>query len=49
MAVECVNRRERVSQRGWRTKDRRLIALATLPEWRSIREGPEVEHDLAAD
>jgi hypothetical protein len=26
-----------------------LIRLATLPEWRSIREGQEIEHGLDAD
>lgn len=33
-----VNRRERISQRGWRLKDWRLIKLGEVTEWQSIRD-----------
>jgi hypothetical protein len=35
--MEAVNQRERVSVKGWRSKNPKLIALADLREWRSIR------------
>lgn len=37
--MEVVNQRERVSRRGWLTKQPKLIQLAEIGEWRSIREG----------
>jgi len=39
--MEVVNQRERVSRKGWLAKDRRLISLAELGEWRSVRWGEE--------
>lgn len=37
--MQAVNQRERVSLKGWRAKDWRLIELADLREWRSMRSG----------
>lgn len=34
--LELANQRERVSGKGWREKDRRLIELAHLDHWRSM-------------
>jgi hypothetical protein len=39
--MEYANQRERVSGKGWKTKDVRLIELAHIDEFRSIQEEPE--------
>lgn len=36
--IEPRNQRERVSLRGWRSKDARLVELAHLDQWRSMRD-----------
>lgn len=40
----AVNLRERISAKGWQTKDTRLIELAHLDEWRSMTEGERREN-----
>ena len=34
----AVNEREKVSTKGWRSKDARLIELADLRHWRTMRD-----------
>jgi hypothetical protein len=39
--TEPVNQRERISRKGFRTRNAKLVALGHPDEFRSIRYGPE--------
>lgn len=41
--MKPVNQRERISQKGWRTRNRRLVALGEVTEFRSIAFGEPVD------
>ena len=41
--MELANQRERVSGKGWRSKETRLIELAHLDHWRSRQWGETVQ------
>ena len=42
--MKPVNVRERVSQKGWRKRNRKLMKLGELGEFQSLRYGATITH-----